>query len=495
MFLLKCVLTPFCERVDLGGRTRPPWRLRCRQPRAGYKYWASLISSRIGATWRKSYITRSTTNSGLTESAYDADNFGDFQRARHVHGDPDYLVSVRFGTDDGPRDGFWWRCVAHSAQLRRLRSAHIILRLDLAGRDLTVYLMKISSERGCFTTIEEREIDRGVKEKPCYIAFDYDTELKSIAESSDKKQTHMLSDGNIITVRAERFRCMSVFPVSFIGAESTTLLSTTSWSVTLTSVWNCTPMSCCQVARPCSKGLVNAWTALAPSTMKIKVVAPPERKYSVWIGGSILSSLNTFQQMWISKGEYDESGPTIVHRKCFWTLHVDVPHFGASVLFGDWFSLWDSQGSDVVRLRILSPAMMNFFFPLLLFRTVLTSFRSCFIVSKKKKKLSQRNFMEHSTHFSEWNNSGRKRDRHSSTSSLFRAFEFCGNDPDEEKPHNDFSVPQKVHFKAHWKHNQDAVYWIIDRVISQNEDRVIFERLTTPRKAPKVTLSSRSSLL
>jgi len=58
-------------------------------------------------------------------------------------------------------------------------------------------------------------------------------------------------------------------------------------------------------------------TALAPSIMKIKVVAPPERKYSVWIGGSILSSLSTFQQMWISKGEYDESGPTIVHRKCF----------------------------------------------------------------------------------------------------------------------------------------------------------------------------------
>ncbi|KAL9451351.1 hypothetical protein AB3S75_013001 [Citrus x aurantiifolia] len=58
-------------------------------------------------------------------------------------------------------------------------------------------------------------------------------------------------------------------------------------------------------------------TALAPSSMKIKVVAPPERKYSVWIGGSILASLSTFQQMWISKGEYDESGPAIVHRKCF----------------------------------------------------------------------------------------------------------------------------------------------------------------------------------
>ena len=49
----------------------------------------------------------------------------------------------------------------------------------------------------------------------------------------------------------------------------------------------------------------------------IKVIAPPERKYSVWIGGSILASLSTFQKMWISKNEYDESGPAIVHRKCF----------------------------------------------------------------------------------------------------------------------------------------------------------------------------------
>jgi actin len=40
--------------------------------------------------------------------------------------------------------------------------------------------------------------------------------------------------------------------------------------------------------------------AVVPSTMKIKVVAPPERKYSLWIGGSILSSLSTFQHMWIS---------------------------------------------------------------------------------------------------------------------------------------------------------------------------------------------------
>jgi len=50
--------------------------------------------------------------------------------------------------------------------------------------------------------------------------------------------------------------------------------------------------------------------------MLVKVIAQPERKYSVWIGGSIAASFSTFQQMWISRAEYDEYGPVIVHWKC-----------------------------------------------------------------------------------------------------------------------------------------------------------------------------------
>merc|ERR1711939_1156212 len=68
-------------------------------------------------------------------------------------------------------------------------------------------------------------------------------------------------------------------------------------------------------------------TALAPSSMKVKIVAPPERKSSVWIGGSILASLSTFQQMWISKQEYDECGPSIVHRKCSKLLQLFIITF------------------------------------------------------------------------------------------------------------------------------------------------------------------------
>ncbi|WOL00562.1 actin [Canna indica] len=74
-------------------------------------------------------------------------------------------------------------------------------------------------------------------------------------------------------------------------------------------------------------------TALASSSMKIKVVAPPERKYSVWIGGSILACPSTFQQMWIAKAEYDESGPSIVHRN-FSFPDLVIPFDFVPVVFG-----------------------------------------------------------------------------------------------------------------------------------------------------------------
>ena len=58
-------------------------------------------------------------------------------------------------------------------------------------------------------------------------------------------------------------------------------------------------------------------TALAPSTMKIKVVAPPERKYSVWDWWFYSVFSEHFPADVDLQGRYDESGPTIVPRKCF----------------------------------------------------------------------------------------------------------------------------------------------------------------------------------
>jgi len=203
-----------------------------------------------------------------------------------------------------------------------------ILRVNLAGRDLTERMATLLTERGIdLTSSAEKEIARDMKEKHAYVALDFDQEITEFNQNQASKEVNYeMPDGKVVTLGSERFRCPeAIFKPDLMSIEAAGMHSSVNNSIQKCDIdvrKDLYHNIVCSGGTTLYKGLPERLQkeidALTPTggSVKPKVIAPAERKYSVWIGGSILSSLQTFESSWITREEYEESGAVIVHTKC-----------------------------------------------------------------------------------------------------------------------------------------------------------------------------------
>ena len=203
-----------------------------------------------------------------------------------------------------------------------------VSRIDVAGRDVTNYMMRLLRKSGhVFHTSAEREVVRTIKEECCYVAFNPSKEEKLEADRHSTAQTYKLPDGRVIEIGGERFRAPEcLFQPSILGTEypgvheclfnsimlcdldvRRTLFSqiVLAGGSTLFSGFGDRLLNECR--KSCQRS--NA------GSIKIRISASPNRKYLTYIGGSILASLATFKEMWVSKESYAEHGASLLHRR------------------------------------------------------------------------------------------------------------------------------------------------------------------------------------
>lgn len=203
---------------------------------------------------------------------------------------------------------------------------HAIRRMNIAGRTLTQYMADILLEANVtLTASNELDIVKDMKEKRCYVALDFEAEMAAFQSDKTKECTYELPDGTVHNFGDQQIRCPEVlFNPSMIGKDQPGM-----HRVVYDTVQKCD----IDVRRSLYenvvlsggstmfKGLPDRLTkelkALVNANVNVKVTAPNDRAYTVWMGGATLCTLATFQNMWVTKGEYEEIGVNIVHRKCF----------------------------------------------------------------------------------------------------------------------------------------------------------------------------------
>jgi actin-related protein len=203
--------------------------------------------------------------------------------------------------------------------------------LDFAGRALTEYLAQLLAPRRHFSR-SEREVVRDIKEKTCYIALDVKEETNNSPSNGTTTETpYELPDGTFIMLQQQE-RCLcpeALFEPSLINRQGPGIHECAHLSVMDCDIdlhrelyTNVILSGGSTMFAGFSERLTRELTRLASSETNVRVIAPAERRYSAWMGGSVLAAMTSFEDMCISKAEYDEAGSAIVRRK------FCVPGFG-----------------------------------------------------------------------------------------------------------------------------------------------------------------------
>ena len=202
-----------------------------------------------------------------------------------------------------------------------------IHRNDMAGRDITNHLVRLLSDKGTILkNSAEREIVRELKEKLCFVSLNYQEDMKNNeAKISEKYQ---LPDDNFINLDKERFIAPEIlFSPELSGYEFLSVDEMVYKSVLKCDIdyrkfmlENIVLSGGNTLFHGFSERLaleMNKKTGIVNNdNVNVKIKANAERKFSPWIGASILTGFSSFQQMWVTKAEYEDNGPSIVHRKC-----------------------------------------------------------------------------------------------------------------------------------------------------------------------------------
>lgn len=202
-----------------------------------------------------------------------------------------------------------------------------IRRIDIAGRDVTENMQLLLRKAGhVFHTSAEKEIVRTMKEKVSYVAIDPKKEEKDLQSGvwkADKKEIeYQLPDGHKIKLGAERFRAPEIlFDPELIGLEYPGVhqivvdaINRTDMDLRQHLFGSIVLSGGSTLCKGFGDRLLDEVKKIAVKDMRIKIFAPPERKYSTWIGGSILAGLSTFRKMWVSIDDWHEN-PDVIHTK------------------------------------------------------------------------------------------------------------------------------------------------------------------------------------